>query len=120
MKTLPALLNSSNMLACGEDLGLIPSCVHPVCLLYVHPTSLYYMCRSIRIMSWGCQNISFQVMQELGLVGLRIQRMPSESDVKFGIPSNYDYMTVRFFFSEFCLSLLASFHLFPEELVMGK
>ncbi|XP_010508798.1 PREDICTED: 4-alpha-glucanotransferase DPE2 [Camelina sativa] len=63
LKTLPALLNSSNMLACGEDLGLIPSCVHPV-------------------------------MQELGLVGLRIQRMPSESDVKFGIPSNYGYMTV--------------------------
>lgn len=33
LKTLPALLNSSNMLACGEDLGLIPSCVHPVCVL---------------------------------------------------------------------------------------
>uniref|UniRef100_A0A1J3EMA5 4-alpha-glucanotransferase n=1 Tax=Noccaea caerulescens TaxID=107243 RepID=A0A1J3EMA5_NOCCA len=63
LKTLPALLNSSNMLACGEDLGLIPSCVHPV-------------------------------MQELALVGLRIQRMPSESDVEFGIPSNNDYMTV--------------------------
>lgn len=31
LKTLPALLNSSNMLACGEDLGLIPACVHPVC-----------------------------------------------------------------------------------------
>lgn len=31
MKTLPVLLNSSDMLACGEDLGLIPSCVHPVC-----------------------------------------------------------------------------------------
>lgn len=30
MKTLPVLLNSSDMLACGEDLGLIPSCVHPV------------------------------------------------------------------------------------------
>jgi 4-alpha-glucanotransferase len=34
LKTLPALLNSSEMLACGEDLGLIPSCVHPVCQLY--------------------------------------------------------------------------------------
>ncbi|KAL7588975.1 hypothetical protein Lser_V15G38764 [Lactuca serriola] len=63
MKTLPALLNSSDMLACGEDLGLIPSCVHPV-------------------------------MQELGLIGLRIQRMPSESDLEFGIPSQYGYMTV--------------------------
>lgn len=63
MKNLPALLSSSDMLACGEDLGLIPSCVHPV-------------------------------MQELGLIGLRIQRMPSEPDLEFGIPSQYNYMTV--------------------------
>ncbi|KAJ8770417.1 hypothetical protein K2173_015031 [Erythroxylum novogranatense] len=63
LKTLPVLLNSSDMLACGEDLGLIPACVHPV-------------------------------MQELGLVGLRIQRMPSEPDLEFGIPSQYSYMTV--------------------------
>lgn len=33
LNTLPVLLNSSDMLACGEDLGLIPSCVHPVCSL---------------------------------------------------------------------------------------
>ncbi|KAA8517885.1 hypothetical protein F0562_015359 [Nyssa sinensis] len=63
LETLPALLNSSDMLACGEDLGLIPSCVHPV-------------------------------MQELGLIGLRIQRMPSEPGLEFGIPSQYSYMTV--------------------------
>ncbi|KAG9454794.1 hypothetical protein H6P81_007698 [Aristolochia fimbriata] len=63
LKTLPVLLNSSDMLACGEDLGFIPSCVHPV-------------------------------MQELGLIGLRIQRMPNEPDLEFGIPSNYSYMTV--------------------------
>ncbi|XAR48322.1 4-alpha-glucanotransferase [Bertholletia excelsa] len=63
LKTLPVLLNSSDMLACGEDLGLIPSCVHPV-------------------------------MQELGLIGLRIQRMPSEPGLEFGIPSQYPYMTV--------------------------
>ncbi|XP_039000486.1 4-alpha-glucanotransferase DPE2-like [Hibiscus syriacus] len=63
LKTLPVLLNSSNMLACGEDLGLIPACVHPV-------------------------------MQELGLIGLRIQRMPSDPDLEFGIPSHYSYMTV--------------------------
>ncbi|XP_077218422.1 disproportionating enzyme 2 isoform X2 [Tasmannia lanceolata] len=63
LKTLPVLLNSSDMLACGEDLGLIPSCVHPV-------------------------------MQELGLIGLRIQRMPNEPGLEFGIPSQYSYMTV--------------------------
>lgn len=34
LKTLPVLLDSSDMLACGEDLGLIPSCVHPVWLNY--------------------------------------------------------------------------------------
>ncbi|KAK6127201.1 hypothetical protein DH2020_039044 [Rehmannia glutinosa] len=63
LKTLPVLLNSSDMLACGEDLGMIPSCVHPV-------------------------------MQELGLIGLRIQRMPNEPGLEFGIPSQYSYMTV--------------------------
>ncbi|XP_044964464.1 4-alpha-glucanotransferase DPE2 [Hordeum vulgare subsp. vulgare] len=63
LKTLPVLLNCSDMLACGEDLGLIPACVHPV-------------------------------MQELGLIGLRIQRMPSEPGLEFDIPSNYSYMTV--------------------------
>jgi len=35
-----------------------------------------------------------QVMQELGLIGLRIQRMPSEPGLDFGIPSQYPYMTV--------------------------
>nr|GMC90260.1 4-alpha-glucanotransferase DPE2-like isoform X1 [Ipomoea batatas] len=33
-------------------------------------------------------------MQELGLIGLRIQRMPSEAGREFGIPSEYSYMTV--------------------------
>jgi 4-alpha-glucanotransferase len=33
-------------------------------------------------------------MQELGLIGLRIQRMPSEPNLEFGIPSQYSYMTV--------------------------
>lgn len=37
-------------------------------------------------------------MQELGLIGLRIQRMPSEPDLEFGIPSKYSYMTVQSFF----------------------
>jgi 4-alpha-glucanotransferase len=30
LKTLPALLNSSDMLCCGEDLGMVPACVQPV------------------------------------------------------------------------------------------
>ncbi|KAH7511699.1 hypothetical protein FEM48_Zijuj12G0010400 [Ziziphus jujuba var. spinosa] len=78
LKTLPVLLNSSDMLACGEDLGLIPSCVHPVSSFNLdnHLTSFLL------------------VMQELGLIGLRIQRMPSEPGLEFGIPSQYNYMTV--------------------------
>lgn len=63
LKTLPVLMNASDMLTCGEDLGLVPACVAPV-------------------------------MQELGLIGLRIQRMPSEPGRLFGIPSEYNYMTV--------------------------
>ncbi|GFP83796.1 4-alpha-glucanotransferase dpe2 [Phtheirospermum japonicum] len=39
LKTLPVLLNSSDMLACGEDLGMIPSCVHPVCAPSCHDCS---------------------------------------------------------------------------------
>lgn len=39
--------------------------------------------------------ILMQVMQELALIGLRIQRMPSEPDLEFGIPSQYGYMSVR-------------------------
>ena len=46
---LPALMRSTDMLMCGEDLGFVPGCVPPV-------------------------------MHELGIIGLRIQRMPgSES-----------------------------------------
>ncbi|KAG6552731.1 hypothetical protein Mapa_005678 [Marchantia paleacea] len=63
LKTLPVLMNSSDMLACGEDLGMVPACVAPV-------------------------------LEELGLLGLRIQRMPSEPGQEFGIPAEYDYMTV--------------------------
>ena len=63
LRTLPVLQQASDMLVCGEDLGMIPSCVHPI-------------------------------MEELGIVGLRIQRMPSEHGVEFGDPGNYPYMTV--------------------------
>lgn len=30
MKKLPALISASNMLVCGEDLGMVPACVGPV------------------------------------------------------------------------------------------
>lgn len=98
LKTLPALLNSSDMLACGEDLGLIPSCVHPVWIFHrssvLNPTFyIYQWC----LKSYFTVGILWyaQVMQELGLIGLRIQRMPNEPGLEFGIPSQYSYMTVN-------------------------
>ena len=63
--TIPAITNSTNMLVCGEDLGLVPDFV---------PGE----------------------MQNLGILGLRIQRMPapeqdndSNNNREFGIPSRY-------------------------------
>eukprot|EP00898_Chlorokybus_atmophyticus_P004883 jgi/Chlat1/5396/Chrsp35S05221 len=63
LKTLPVLMKSSDMLVCGEDLGMIPDCVPPV-------------------------------LNELGLLGLRIQRMPNSSTEEFGTPDEYEYLTV--------------------------
>lgn len=63
MIKLPVLKTASNMLICGEDLGMIPYCV-PL------------------------------VMEELCIVGLRIQRMPKEMDREFGNPKQYPYLTV--------------------------
>lgn len=63
MIRLPVLKESSNMLVCGEDLGMIPDCVPPV-------------------------------MEKLGILGLRIQRMPKETDREFGDPNTYPYLTV--------------------------
>ena len=30
LRTLPVLMGASDMMVCGEDLGMIPACVHPV------------------------------------------------------------------------------------------
>jgi 4-alpha-glucanotransferase len=63
MIKLPVLKAVSNMLVCGEDLGMIPACVP-------------------------------EVMDTLLLLGLRIQRMPQETDREFGHPHAYPYLTV--------------------------
>lgn len=62
MEKLPAILNSTKMLICGEDLGLVPDCV-PV------------------------------VMDELAIVALKVQRMPSEN-IPFYSPKNAGYLNV--------------------------
>lgn len=61
-KLLP-LISATNMLVCGEDLGMIPHCVP-------------------------------EIMQELQILSLEVQRMPKETQVEFGNPSNYPYLSV--------------------------
>ena len=63
MVKLPALLRSTGMLSCGEDLGMIPSCVP-------------------------------EVMGELNLLSLEIQRMPKDPALDFAKPELYPYLSV--------------------------
>jgi 4-alpha-glucanotransferase len=63
MKKLPALKHATNMLVCGEDLGLVPGCVP-------------------------------EVMRQLGLLSLEIQRMPKQSGREFFHPNDAPYLSV--------------------------
>ena len=63
MKKLPALLSATRMLACGEDLGMIPATVP-------------------------------EVMSDLKILSLEIQRMPKSVYETFGHPENYPYFCV--------------------------
>jgi 4-alpha-glucanotransferase len=63
LKKLPALKRATNMLVCGEDLGLVPACVP-------------------------------QVMKDLGMLSLEIQRMPKDATRTFFHPSDAPYLSV--------------------------
>ncbi|MBY0536432.1 MAG: 4-alpha-glucanotransferase [Chitinophagaceae bacterium] len=63
MEKLPALKSSTDMLICGEDLGLVPSCVP-------------------------------DVMSQLGILSLEIQRMPKALGAEFFHPKSAPYMSV--------------------------
>lgn len=63
LQKLPALKRVTNMLICGEDLGLVPACVP-------------------------------DVMRDLGLLSLEIQRMPKMPGRAFSRPSNAPYLSV--------------------------
>lgn len=63
MRKLPTLVAATDMLCCGEDLGMMPECVP-------------------------------QVMQELQILSLEIQRMPKDSSVQFANPANAPYLSV--------------------------
>ena len=60
---LPHLKRSTNMLICGEDLGMVPDCVP-------------------------------DVMKQLGLLSLEIQRMPKDPNRKFFHPKDAPYLSV--------------------------
>jgi len=62
-KKLPALKQVTNMLVCGEDLGLVPACVP-------------------------------DVMRQLGILSLEIQRMPKDPTKQFFHPNDAPYLSV--------------------------
>lgn len=63
LQKLPALKRVTTMLVCGEDLGMVPSCVP-------------------------------DVMQQLGLLSLEIQRMPKDPKKEFFHPNDAPYLSV--------------------------
>jgi len=63
MQKLPAVKRASEMLICGEDLGLVPACVP-------------------------------DVMKQLGILSLEIQRMPKDPKKEFFNPNDAPYMSV--------------------------
>jgi 4-alpha-glucanotransferase len=63
IQKLPALKRVTNMLVCGEDLGLVPDCVP-------------------------------DVMEQLGILSLEIQRMPKDNNRKFFHPNDAPYLSV--------------------------
>ncbi len=63
MHKLPQLKAATNMLVCGEDLGMVPHCVP-------------------------------DLMQQLGILSLEIQRMPKDPKKEFFHPNDAPYMSV--------------------------
>jgi 4-alpha-glucanotransferase len=63
LQKLPALKRVTNMLVCGEDLGMVPTCVP-------------------------------EVMRQLGLLSLEIQRMPKNPAKEFFHPNDAPYLSV--------------------------
>ncbi|MGN6435624.1 MAG: 4-alpha-glucanotransferase [Agriterribacter sp.] len=63
MHTLPALKKATDMLVCGEDLGMVPGCVP-------------------------------DIMRQLGILSLEIQRMPKQPGLEFFNPVNAPHLSV--------------------------
>ncbi len=63
LKKLPAIISATNMLVCGEDLGMVPDSVP-------------------------------DVMDQLELLSLEIQRMPKKTNIEFAMPADAPYLSV--------------------------
>ena len=63
LNKLPELKRSTNMLVCGEDLGMVPHCVP-------------------------------ELMKQLGILSLEIQRMPKGAGMEFFHPNDAPYLSV--------------------------
>ncbi len=63
LKKLPSIISSTNMLVCGEDLGMVPDSVP-------------------------------DVMNQLEIITLEIQRMPKKPNMEFAMPSDAPYLSV--------------------------
>ncbi len=63
LKKLPKIIESSDMLVCGEDLGMVPACVP-------------------------------EVMQQLNILSLEVQRMPKRFGETFVNPAHNPYLSV--------------------------
>jgi len=63
MHKLPDLKSATNMLICGEDLGMVPHCVP-------------------------------DVMKQLGILSMEIQRMPKDINIEFFHPNDAPYLSV--------------------------
>lgn len=63
MSKLPQLKAATNMLVCGEDLGMVPACVP-------------------------------DIMAQLGMLSLEVQRMPKKADKEFFHPKDAPYLSV--------------------------
>ena len=63
LKKLPKIIEASDMLVCGEDLGMVPACVK-------------------------------DVMQQLNILSLEVQRMPKNPWETFVNPANNPYLSV--------------------------
>lgn len=67
LESLPALMKATDMLVCGEDLGMVPDCVHPVLrrlgLLGKLPLSAHATC--MHKLHFSCQVLRLPLLARI-------------------------------------------------------